>query len=119
MGAVFLAHDENLGRRVAVKVLKGGPGHDEERARRLRREALAASALNHPNIITIHEVGAWNGRAYMATEFIEGVTLRHLMEGDRLTPRPGPGHRRPDRGRALRRARCRRRPSRREARQRD
>jgi len=86
MGAVFLAHDENLGRRVAVKVLKGGPGHDEERARRLRREALAASALNHPNIITIHEVGAWNGRAYMATEFIEGVTLRHLMEGDRLTP---------------------------------
>jgi len=86
MGAVFLALDENLGRRVAVKVLKGGPGHGEERARRLRREALAASALNHPNIITIHEVGAWNGRAFMATEFIEGVTLRRLMEGDRLTP---------------------------------
>ena len=80
MGEVFLAHDESLDRRVALKLLTGGLAHDEERVRRFRQEALAASSLNHPNIITIHEVGQWDKGGFMATEFIEGSTLRQLME---------------------------------------
>jgi cephalosporin-C deacetylase-like acetyl esterase len=84
MGEVFLAHDESLDRRVALKLLTGGLAHDEERVRRFRQEALAASSLNHPNIITIHEVGPWDKGGFMATEFIEGSTLRRLMNGKPL-----------------------------------
>ena len=84
MGEVFLAHDESLDRRVAIKLLTGGLAYDEERARRFRQEALAASSLNHPNIITIHEVGPWGKGGFMATEFIEGSTLRGLMDGKPL-----------------------------------
>ncbi len=85
MGEVFLAHDESLDRRVAIKLLTGGFAHDEERVRRFRQEALAASSLNHPNIITIHEVGPWDRGGFMATEFIEGSTLRWLMDGKPLS----------------------------------
>src|SRR5262249_7208240 len=84
MGEVFLAHDESLDRRVALKLLTGLED-DEERVRRFRQEALAASALNHPNIITIHEVGRWDKGDFMATEFIEGTTLRQLMDGAALS----------------------------------
>ena len=84
MGEVFLAHDESLDRRVALKLLTGGLAHGEERVRRFRQEALAASSLNHPNIITIHEVGPWDQGGFMATEFIEGSTLRSLMDGKPL-----------------------------------
>jgi eukaryotic-like serine/threonine-protein kinase len=84
MGEVFLAHDETLDRRVALKLLTGDLAHSEERARRFRQEAQAASSLNHPNIITIHEVGPWDTGGFMATEFIEGSTLRRLMNGEPL-----------------------------------
>ena len=84
MGEVFLAHDESLDRRVALKLLTGGLAHDEDRVGRFRQEALAASSLNHPNIITIHEVGQSDLGGFMATEFIEGSTLRRLMAGQPL-----------------------------------
>src|SRR5438128_2201510 len=81
MGEVYLAEDLRLGRRVALKILPPDMTRDDECLRRFEQEARAASALNHPNIITIHEVGAHNGARYIATEFIEGRTLRdHLRE---------------------------------------
>src|SRR5689334_10118011 len=81
MGEVYLAEDLQLGRRVALKILPPDLTGDDERLRRFEQEARAASALNHPNIITIHEVGTHNGARYIATEFIEGRTLRdHLRE---------------------------------------
>jgi dienelactone hydrolase len=81
MGVVFLAEDESLDRRVALKLLTGALAADDQRARRFRQEALAASALNHPNIITIHEIGAWEHGGFIATEFIEGSTLRRVIDG--------------------------------------
>ncbi|HKP13572.1 MAG TPA: protein kinase [Blastocatellia bacterium] len=83
MGEVYLAEDVTLGRRVALKILPPGVTDDAERLRRFEQEARAASALNHPNIITIHEVGSHDGARFIATEFIEGRTLR-----DRLRERP-------------------------------
>jgi serine/threonine protein kinase/Flp pilus assembly protein TadD len=79
MGEVYLADDTKLVRRVALKLLRAGYTQDAARTRRLVREAQAASALNHPNIITIHEIGESNGSHYIATEFIDGVTLRERM----------------------------------------
>jgi len=86
MGEVYLAHDTRLSRPVALKVLSGQFTTDEERVRRFRQEALAASALNHPNIITIHEISEWQDRNFIATEFVDGVTLRARMRGKRLSP---------------------------------
>jgi formylglycine-generating enzyme required for sulfatase activity/dienelactone hydrolase len=80
MGEVFLAHDDSLQRLVAVKLLQRGLASNEERARRFRQEALAASALNHPNIVTVHEIGRAGETDYMATEFVEGETLRQILE---------------------------------------
>src|SRR5690348_1852922 len=81
MGEVYLAEDLQLGRRVALKILPPDVTGDDDRLRRFEQEARAASALNHPNIITIHEVGTHNGARYIATELIEGLTLRdHLRE---------------------------------------
>ncbi len=85
MGEVYLAHDGRLNRRVALKVLSAQLTTDEQRVRRFRQEAMAASALNHPNIITIHEVGNWDGKDFIATEFVDGVTLRARMRGKRLS----------------------------------
>jgi Tol biopolymer transport system component len=85
MGEVYLAHDARLNRRAALKLLSAHLTTNEERVRRFRQEALTASALNHPNIITVYDVGAWNGRDYIATEFVEGVTLREHM---RAAPLP-------------------------------
>lgn len=78
MGDVFLAQDCRLSRAVALKIL---PPYlaDDARLRRFQREARAASALNHPNILTIHEVGEYEGTRFIATEFIEGQTLRELI----------------------------------------
>jgi serine/threonine protein kinase/tetratricopeptide (TPR) repeat protein len=81
MGEVHLALDTKLGRKVALKLLSADLTTDDERVRRFRQEALTASALNHPNIITVYEIGECEGRDFIATEHIEGVTLRTRMRG--------------------------------------
>lgn len=80
MGEVFLAADPTLNRNVALKVLSEQFLQDPYRIRRFRREALAASALNHPNILTIHEIGEIDGLPFMVTELVEGETLRLRIE---------------------------------------
>ncbi len=84
MGEVYLARDPSLGRKVALKLLLADFTRDEARVRRFVQEAKAVSALNHPNIITIHEIGEADGRHYIATEFIEGQTLRQQLVSERL-----------------------------------
>jgi serine/threonine protein kinase len=79
MGEVYLAEDLNLGRKVALKVLLPGLANDEERVRRFEQEAKSASALNHPNILTVFEVGDFENTRYIATEFVSGQTLRDRM----------------------------------------
>lgn len=84
MGIVYLASDPRLDRQVAVKVLSPQRSADEQWVRRFRREARAASGLNHPNILTIHEVGETQGTHFIATEFVDGITLRGRLSLDRL-----------------------------------
>ena len=84
MGEVYLAQDLRLGRKVALKFLPSRFTKDDERLRRFEQEAQAASALNHPNIITIYEVGKADDVHFIATEFIEGTTLRKRISGARL-----------------------------------
>ena len=79
MGEVYLAEDTSLGRRVALKLLPDRFITDEDRLRRFEREAFAASSLNHPNILTIYEVGEAEGTRFIATEYVEGETLREYM----------------------------------------
>src|SRR5437867_4567377 len=82
MGEVYLAEDTRLGRKVAIKVLAERFTQNRDRLSRFDQEAYAASALNHPNIITIYEMGDEDGRHFIATEFIDGVTLKkHLRSG--------------------------------------
>jgi len=76
MGEVYLAEDMKLGRKVAIKILSEEYTTNKDRLQRFEQEASAASNLNHPNILTIHEVGTDNGRHYIATEYIDGLTLR-------------------------------------------
>jgi serine/threonine protein kinase len=76
MGEVYRARDLRLGRAVAIKVLPETVAADPERRSRFEAEARAASALNHPGIVTVFDVGAEEGRAYLVTEFIDGETLR-------------------------------------------
>src|SRR5437016_839745 len=85
MGEVYLAVDTKLGRKVALKILPPHFSTDADRLRRFQQESSAASALNHPNIITIYEIGAADGHEYIATEFIEGETLRTVMDDSSLT----------------------------------
>jgi len=85
MGEVFLANDLQLNRKVALKVLSESVGTDKERLRRFKQEAKAASALNHPNILTIFEFGAENGTQFLATEFIKGETLRERLQRNYLS----------------------------------
>ena len=79
MGEVYLAEDTKLGRRVALKLLPAYFTKDEQRVRRFQQEARAASALNHPNILTIYEIGQTDAIYFIATEFIEGETLRQRL----------------------------------------
>lgn len=79
MGEVYLAHETKLNRRVALKILPQHFVADAERAKRFAREAQALSALNHPNLITIYEVGETDGLHFIAMEFVEGQTLRQMM----------------------------------------
>src|SRR5687767_2768008 len=87
MGEVFLAQDRRLGRLVALKTLPSYFVSDDERLRRFQTEARAASALNHPNILTIYEVGESDGTHFIAAEYIEGHTLRELISAGDLTLR--------------------------------
>jgi len=80
MGEVYLAEDTILNRRVALKFLSADYTQNEEHLRRFKQEARAVSALNHPNILTIHEVGEAQGRHFIATEFIDGDTLRQCLK---------------------------------------
>ncbi|MEK6411108.1 MAG: serine/threonine-protein kinase [Acidobacteriota bacterium] len=84
MGEVYLAEDPNLDRRVAIKVLLSGYTPDGKQLYRFQQEARAASALNHPNIITIYEIGQFNGQRFIVSEFIEGKTLRQYLSRDRI-----------------------------------
>jgi Tol biopolymer transport system component len=79
MGEVYLAEDSRLRRNVALKLLPTEFTHDRDRIRRFEREARAASALNHPNIVTIYEIGQADGAYFIATELVEGQTLRDFM----------------------------------------
>lgn len=85
MGEVYLAQDEQLDRKVALKVLLPEFCCDEERTNRFKLEAKSASALNHPNIITIYEVGIEDERLFIATEFVDGATLRERINAGDLT----------------------------------
>ncbi len=80
MGEVFLAHDSKLDRDVAIKLLSPGFTSDADRVRRFHTEARAASSLNHPHILVVHDVGDVGGRVFMVTEYVEGETLRARLD---------------------------------------
>ncbi len=84
MGAMYKARDLDLARDVAIKVLREDVFDDPSGLERFKREARAASALNHPNIVTIHEIGVHDGTHYLVMEYVRGSTLRELMKAGLL-----------------------------------
>src|SRR6266511_379307 len=84
MGEVYLARDMRLERKVALKLLLDERTRDDQRLLRFEQEARAASALNHPNIITIYEIGDYGSTHFIATEFIEGLTLRKILADGKM-----------------------------------
>src|SRR5213594_987733 len=87
MGEVYLARDEKLNRDVAIKVLPATFSQDAERLRRFEQEAQATSALNHPNILAVYDVGTHDGAPYVVSELLEGQTLRQRTSGTTLPQR--------------------------------
>jgi eukaryotic-like serine/threonine-protein kinase len=79
MGEVYRAKDPRLGREVAIKVLPASFSQDADRLKRFEQEARSASALNHPNIVTIHEIGSFEGASYIAMELVDGLSLREML----------------------------------------
>ncbi|MGH9363728.1 MAG: serine/threonine-protein kinase, partial [Thermoanaerobaculia bacterium] len=92
MGEVYRAKDPRLGREVAIKVLPASFSADADRLRRFEQEARAASALNHPNILTIHDIGMHDGAPYVVAELLEGATLRDRLAGGPFSPKKVLGH---------------------------
>src|ERR1044071_9549001 len=86
MGEVYLAHDTKLDRKVAIKFLHEELSRDPDKLKRFIQEAKAASALNHPNILTVYQIGEADGKIYIATELIDGKTLREQLS--QKDPRP-------------------------------
>src|SRR5437667_8132785 len=84
MGEVYLARDERLGRKAALKLLPDSLTTDQTQLSRFQNEASSSSALNHPNILTVYEIGAVGNRHFIATEFIEGITLRASLAHGRM-----------------------------------
>src|SRR5262245_65841758 len=85
MGEVYLARDTRLDRKVAIKLLRRPQGLDPERVWRFEREARAASSLNHPNIVTLYDIGVADDGRFIVMEFVEGRTLRQML-AERLMP---------------------------------
>ena len=87
MGEVYRAHDQQLSRDVAIKVLPTAFSDDADRRRRFEQEARAAGGLNHPNILAVYDIGIERGSSYLVTELLDGETLHDRMAGRPLPPR--------------------------------